>query len=250
MPKDRGVEHVSRQLGDFTALVAQGVQAGQHVKILEAGCGYGVAMMGFVKLFGEAVEVTGINYAPTHGDVETMKETAVEKGLYSRNELDELPEALIPVITFCDASRDLPFRDNTFDFIYSVASLYLFDDKMHFLEECNRILKSEGVARISASLHFARENKGVPAHYDSFWEIWHQGRETKIWDYCKLVPGLDFVWNGSTRDPLAYIELRKQQALRTNLRFIAAVDLNLIWHEWCGIKSIYSTQVDFTPRYR
>jgi len=52
MPKDRGIDKVEAYFGDFVRLIGNRIKKQGKVRILEAGCGYGVAMMGVVKRFG------------------------------------------------------------------------------------------------------------------------------------------------------------------------------------------------------
>ncbi|MCX6750161.1 MAG: class I SAM-dependent methyltransferase [Candidatus Pacearchaeota archaeon] len=258
MPKDRGIEHIERYFGDFTKLVAKKIKKQGKVKILDAGCGFGVAMMGFIKIFWDKVEIVGYNYSKKDGNLETMKKEAIEKKIFTKEEVDKIKN--LPKILYIDASQRLPFPDNTFDFIYSMASVYLYDDKIHFLEECNRILKKDGIARISVAFfeHKKRylQRKGskkkvwitLPEHYRYFWEVWDKGKEVKIWNYCKRIKGLKVV--GKNKESKQYLEIRKQPKLDFKLQFVSAVDLNFIWKKFGGIKSIYTTQKKFKPRWK
>ena len=158
----------------------------------------------------------------------------------------------LPKIIYLDANKKLPFKDNEFDFIYSMASIYLFDDKIHFLEECNRILKKEGIARISPSFgpHF-REKKGFPSRYYEMWEIWDNGKEVKIWNYCRRIKGVLAVWKSRGKgDKPLYIEIKKQLKLDFKLKFITSIDYNFLWKPWIGVKSIYTTQLNFDPHWK
>ena len=192
MPKDRGIKHVNKYFGNFTKLVANKIKEQGKVKILDAGCGYGVAMMDFVKKFGDKVEMIGYNYSKNDGDIEIMKKQAIKKRIFTKQELEKIKN--LPKIIYIDASKGLPFKDNKFDFIYSMASVYLYDDKIKFLEECNRILKKDGIARISVAFypHF-KKKKGFPSKYYEMWEIWDKGKEVKIWNYCKRIKGIKSV---------------------------------------------------------
>ncbi|POX64471.1 hypothetical protein C3492_05410 [Streptomyces sp. Ru62] len=246
MTRDRGLTHARKYLGDLESAVAARIEQQGRVRLLEAGCGYGMAMLELVRRFGDAVEVCGFNYSPIDGDEQRMRSEALARGIFSAEELERTQ---LPRIVFCDASRPLPFADASFDFVYSQASLYLYDDKAAFLEECNRVLAPGGQARISPSLHF--DEKDAPEKYQGYWEIWDQGREVELGEYLRRVPGIDLVWPaGAERPDLAYLDLRRQNHLDLGLRLVASVDLNFVWHEWGGVRSIYSTQVAFTPRYK
>jgi SAM-dependent methyltransferase len=246
MPRDRGIDKIDRYFGDFTRLIEQKIKKKGKVKILDAGCGHGVAMLGYLKLFGDKVEITGFNYSSEHGDTKIMKSEAIKKKIFSKNELQKLK---LPKILYLDASKKLPFKNNEFDFIYSMASVYLYDDKIHFLEECNRILKKDGLARISVAFwpHF-KKIKGFPSRYYEMWEIWDKGKEIKVYDYFKKFNGLKSV--GKNNESKQYLEMIKVPKLDFKLKFITSIDYNHIWREWTGVKSIYTTQKKFKPRWR
>lgn len=258
MPKDRGIEKIRPYFGDFLKLVETRIKEKGRVRILDAGCGWGVAMMGFVKMFGDKVEMVGYNSIKRNGDIIKMKEQAIEKGIFTKEELKTIKN--IPKIVYCDANKKLPFKDSNFDFIYSMASIYLYEKKIEFLQECNRILKKDGIARISPSFGIHNDQsygkvKNIPEEYWEFWRIWNKGREIKIWDYCKKIEGVKAVWRNRNKkggNKPCYIEIRKQEKLDFGLRFVSAIDLNVIWYKWGGVKSIYTTQKQgsFTPRYR
>ena len=247
MPRDRGIENIERYFGDFTRLVADKIKKKGKVKILDAGCGYGVAMMDFVKRFGDKVEIIGYNYSENDGNEKIMKQQAIKKKIFTKKEIENIKK--FPKILYIDASKSLPFKDNQFDFIYSMASVYLYDDKIKFLEECNRVLKKDGIARISVAFypHFEKK-KGFPSKYYEMWEIWDKGKEVKIWNYCKRIKGLKVV--GKKKDSKQYLEIRKQSKLDFKLQFVSSIDYNFIWKGWGGVKSIYTTQKKFKPRWK
>ena len=261
MAKDRTINHVWPRLGsDFKKIIENKVKKKGKIKILDAGCGYGIAMIGFVKKFGDKVEVVGLNYSEKDGNVEIMKKKAIERDIFTKKGLKKIKN--LPKFVYCDASKRLPFKSDSFDIIYGMASIYLFDDKIHFLEECNRILKKDGIARIASSFgpHKTARVKNrwkikYPEKYWEFWEIWDKGKEIKIWNYCNRIPGVKVVWRNRGKKgggkPM-YIEIRGTPKVDFKLQFISSVDMNFIWKKWGGVKSIYSTQLKrtFEPRYK
>jgi hypothetical protein len=91
----------------------------------------------------------------------------------------------------------------------------------------------------------------LPESYQYHWEVWDKGREIKIWNYCNRVSGVRAVWkNRGKGDKPMYIEVRGGKRVNFGLRFISSIDLNFIWKKFGGVKSIYSTQIDFKPRYK
>jgi SAM-dependent methyltransferase len=261
MPKDRGIEKADRYFGDFTKIIAKRVKKlkkGQKLRILDAGCGFGVAMIGFYKRFGNKVEITGFNYSQYDGNQKRMKKEAIKKGIFTEKEYNKIPKRELPKFVYCDASKKLPFKDNTFDFIYSMASIYLYDDKIHFLKECNRIVKKNGLVRISPSFGIHNDQaygkvKHIPPEFWEFWKIYDKGKQVKPENYLRKVPGIKIVWkNKGKGDKPFYLEIKKQKNFDPKLHFVSSVDMNFIWTRWGGVVSYYTTQTpkDFIPRYK
>jgi SAM-dependent methyltransferase len=244
MAKDRGIEKIEEITGDFLKIISKTIAKKGKVKILEAGCGYGVAMMGFVKRFGEKIEIIGFNLNREHGAIDRMKKQAVEKEIFTKAELKKIKN--LPKIIYCDASKKLPFNSDTFDFIYSRAAVYLFDDKVKFFEECNRILKKGGIARIAPgfnSLPAPEGNKDEPYGI----EIWDKGIKVKPEKYFNKIREVKFVTKPKKTH---YLEILKTKNLDFGLKLIASIDYNFVWHEWMGVKSIYTTQINFKPHWK
>ena len=255
MPKDRGIENVERYFGNFIKLVEDKIRKKGKVKILDAGCGYGVAMMGFLKRFGNKVEIIGYNYSSNDGNTKIMKQQAVKRKIFTKQELSKIKK--FPKFYYIDASKKLPFKNNEFDFIYSMASIYLYDKKIKFLEECNRILKKDGLARISPT--FNMDTKKIknkignckPGYYMKYWEIWDKGKEIQIENYCKKIKGVKAVWGNKYKgDKPMYIEIIGNGKVDFKLQFISSIDYNFIWKDWGGVKSIYTTQKKFRPKWK
>ncbi|MBW2996933.1 class I SAM-dependent methyltransferase, partial [Candidatus Woesearchaeota archaeon] len=252
MALDRGIEDIAPRLGDFVKLVEQRINRGDTVRILDAGCGYGTAMMGFVKQVGSKVQLIGFNSSERHGTLETMRNDVIKKGLFAKDELEQIPN--LPRIVYFDASDGLPFESDSFDFIYSINSLHYYDDKIHFLEECNRVLKEGGIARIGSAFgnHYFGLRAHTPEKYPGFWEIWDKGEEVDAWVYLNQFKGVKTVYEPATNkeEVPQYIEIQKQAHLDFKLRLIASIDFNFIWRDWSGVKSIYTTQLEFRPKWK
>lgn len=103
-----------------------GVQ--QVEQILDVGCGIGGSSVYLGQKFG--ARVNGITLSPVQASRAT--ERAQEAGLGTQVQF-QVADAL-----------DLPFEDETFDFVWSLESGEHMPDKEKFLQECYRVLKPGG----------------------------------------------------------------------------------------------------------
>lgn len=237
MTKDRGMEHAQRCMTDIIGIIRNKIKKNGKVRILEAGCGYGVAIMDLIKIFGDKIDISGFNLKPSHGNHKIIKKEAIKKGIFTK---DEIKSIKLPKIYYLDASKRLPFKDNTFDLVYSQTSMYLYADKAHFLEECSRILTNEGIAIIAPSFE---KKKQFPEKYWRYYELWVNGKEIPFWDYIRKFKGVKVVWKNRDKkggDKPMFIEIKKQKKLDFKLKLVAAIDYHKLNKEWFGVKSIYT----------
>jgi len=245
MAKDRGIEHIVKRNGDILNLVKRMIKKKGKVKILEAGCGHGVAMMGFVKEFGNKVELIGFNYSKQHGDVKIMRQQAINKAIFTKSDLNKIKN--IPKIIYLDADKKLPFRTGEFDIIYSIATVYLIRDKVKFFEECYRVLDNGGVARLQPGWAGRMAHELNPKDYHDAWEIWDSGKIVKAYNYFRKIKNVKV---GFVKREASYLEFKKGKMPEYGLNFIAAIDTNYLWTKFMGVKSIYSTQGKFKPHWK
>ena len=167
MAKNRPLRAVIRRLGRIDQLIQQVINKKGHANVLEVGCGFGLPMLELKKQFRNQITLTGIN-----GDKKfNLPKKALWEGI---RQMRFLPWDWLtyekrfgfPTYVNCDASLTLPFDDNSFDFVYSIATTFFLHDKIHFLEELNRILTPDSVARVHFS-HSAIENERYPGAPDS-----------------------------------------------------------------------------------
>jgi SAM-dependent methyltransferase len=145
--KTRDLRHSRRFIGDIGEEIDAklGKTAGK-IRVLELGCGYGAVLIDLFNKYGARVELHGINRFPEHGNLALLKELAKKRGVEDMASLDEI------TIHHFDASQPWPLPDDHFDVVYSQSTFLWLPDKIHALQEINRIMNSTGVARVELRL--------------------------------------------------------------------------------------------------
>ncbi len=257
--RTRGLIEVRRRIGDLRPLIDARLGQGRPVRILEVGCGFGAALMDLRKLYGDQVELHGINRYEHHGNWRRIRRTAVRMGLFS----DEESRAVTPpAVAFYDAGEGLRHETGYFDLVYSQASVFMVPDKIRLLEEISRVLRPDGIARIDVWVR----RKRFPKPYDYVIIIREGDREIPFWDYIKRFPtmkrrrtqrqGLKWTrWLNRLRKPLGlpriphpkkkpYLEMKHHPALDLGLRLVETTNLNDLNPDWYGVQSVYEVRGD------
>jgi ubiquinone/menaquinone biosynthesis C-methylase UbiE len=99
-------------------------------KVLDLGCGNGIASYAFASL---NCEVTAVD-PDTSDDVGLMAADRLRAHISSGS-----------ITTIQSTAESLPFPDNTFDVIYERQALHHFSDLVQGLTECARVLKPGGL---------------------------------------------------------------------------------------------------------
>jgi tocopherol O-methyltransferase len=105
--------------------------------ILDVGCGIGGSSLYLAEKFG--ARVTGITLSPVQAN--RAQERARTAGLEDRTDF-QVANAL-----------NMPFEDNSFDFVWSLESGEHMPDKAKFLQECYRVLKPGGKLMLATWCH-------------------------------------------------------------------------------------------------
>lgn len=244
MELSRTTKELDSYLNNFTKEFEKKLTSKKEVKILDAGCGYGLTILGVAKKLNGKVKLVGYNQKKEHGTINSLESKAIKKGIITKDEFSSLKKN-ISIIHF-NINKKFPFKNNSFDFIYSLASIYLYDDKMKFLENCNKILKKGGVARIhlfeikNSNQTQSKEVLGKPEEYKSYIEIWDEGKLVSFFDYLKKFKGIEIGFGlKENGNKIVYLEMKKQPKLKFNLEFLYAIDSNRLHDKWMGVKSIY-----------
>jgi len=224
----RGLDKLGKRVGDITKTIDSLLKGKRKIRVLEIGFGFGTVLMQLQKIYGNKIELYGMSKRRGHGDWKDIKKVAVEEKIFSGKEMLKVPK---PSLHFGDVDNGLPFRANTFDFVFSQVSFFYYLDKAAFLEDLNRVLKPTGIARIDVNI--GRDT--LPSQYSPSLEIWKGGKEVSFWTYINKFPTL------TKKKALLrpYLEMRKCKKLSLGLKLVHTIDLNLINSDWWGTKSIY-----------
>ncbi|MBN1511760.1 MAG: class I SAM-dependent methyltransferase [Phycisphaerae bacterium] len=102
-------------------------------RVLDVGSGSGDTLLELAEHLPDA-ELVGVDLCQTLLDISRRK--ASERGLDGRVRFEEA------------SATALPYDDVSFDVVFSQDTLHMVDDPVRMLNECARVLKPGGVARI------------------------------------------------------------------------------------------------------
>ncbi|MGQ4645944.1 methyltransferase domain-containing protein [Lyngbya aestuarii] len=109
----------------------------QASQILDVGCGIGGSSLYLAEKF--SAQATGITLSPVQASRASAR--AQEAGLVDKVSF-QVADAL-----------DMPFTDDSFDFVWSMESGEHMPDKEKFLQECYRVLKPGGIFLMATWCH-------------------------------------------------------------------------------------------------
>ena len=224
----RGLQELSLRVGDITADIDRLLKEKRKVRILEIGFGFGTALVELSKKYGDRVELHGINKTPKHGDRAVVQKNALSTKLLTRKQLATLE---MPMLHFKDVSEGLPFPNDHFDLVYSQVAFPYFDDKLRVIEEINRVLTKEGVARIDLLM----SPKNSPPRYRENIELWDKGVRIPFWAFAKRWKSIKK--KRASKRP--YLHMTKARNLRFGAELVYSINFQRIHDSWWGRKSIY-----------
>lgn len=136
---DYKIERRDAQIDLIEELLAWGKITSENAPqdVLDVGCGIGGSSLYLADKF--AAKVTGITLSPVQATRAT--ERAIAADLDSRVQF-QVANAL-----------EMPFEDNSFDFIWSLESGEHMPDKTQFIAECYRVLKPGGKLILATWCH-------------------------------------------------------------------------------------------------
>jgi len=104
MRKNRGLGELDSYLENFSGLIKNKLKYQKKVKILDAGCGYGLAMTGLLKKFGNRIEVIGYNKNKQHGTIKDLKRMSIKRGLFTKEDIKKIKN--FPKIIYLNAEKN------------------------------------------------------------------------------------------------------------------------------------------------
>lgn len=229
--KDRPLNGVLKKLGRIDALVEQYIHEQGCVNVLEVGCGRGLAMHELKMRYGGRLSIVGVNIRRSDGCHELALSAALEQGVVSPEQHAKLGTADRPKYVIADAGICLPFSGRSFDVIYSRATAAFIVDKIHFLEEVNRVLKDQGIARIE--MMTTRLNFAPP--FDVLCEI--KAPSGQLVAFEEFITAFKSITVVARDNPV--LQLSRIPCLDFGLQLSDSVNLQRIDENWWGIKSCY-----------
>lgn len=227
--RGRGLDKLEERAGPVCRQIETRLIGSQRkLRLLEVGCGYGVALMQLRHRFRDRIELMGTNREESHGDLDAMLTAALLCNMSAAADVQSVP---LPTIVYWDAVDGLPFDDCSFDLVVSQMCIQYIPDKILLLREAARVLRDDGVALIHTPLN----RPTIPAPYTLLLEIWDQGVPVALCDYvagCKGHACLRLGYHSC-------VHLSHCTDFGRDLDMVDAIQLDRIFPAWTGVKSIY-----------
>jgi len=227
--RTRGLDELKKRVGDISPHIDHMLKTQKIVTILELGCGFGTALIELSRRYGNRVRLFGINKKERHGDWTAIKNVAVLRKFLTRTEAEKTRPAKI---VFCDVSNGLPFKSRTFDLVFSQVAFQYFDDKIHVIEEVNRVLKPHGIAR----MHIMFFDPHFPKGYQHLLEIWDEGKKMSLKRYLRKYPSVRYA---QTSFGKKHLRMTRTKHLDLHLHLCGTLNVNQLDSDCWGTKSIY-----------
>lgn len=228
----RGIQGVKERVGDYVRDIKGLIDKKGKIKVLEIGAGYGKSLLELKKMFGDKIETYGIN-KEKKWDVNLVKKFGLYENIFSKKEID----INLPKIYILDAGKKLPFNSESFDFIYSGSTIQYIHDKAFFLEEVNRLLKKDGIARLHD--HF-KKKENYPIELRNLFEIWDNGKRVEVKDYILSIKKFTNIKFKKTKyHPEGYLLMKKSKKFDLGLKYVTSFDIHQLGEKLWGTKVIY-----------
>lgn len=221
----QGLEGAKGRIGDISKQIKEILKKKKHIKVLEIGAGFGRALLELKQIFGDRIEVFGTNY-----ESEWNQKLTQEYALDQKFSKKDIPK----IYTKIDAGKKLPFKNNSFDFVFCQATMQYILDRVFFIEKVNRILTKKGIG----VLELQEYRSDHPKEYENLIEIWDDGKNVDFLKYLKKFKNIQI--KKSKGRAWHYLIMKKTKNLKLRLKLVHSIDLeNDIYSGWWGKKVIY-----------
>ena len=146
----RGIEDSKDRVGGILQDIKKILKTKKKMKILEIGCGYGRTLLELKKIFGDKIETHGINLEKKWNK-KLCRKFGISEKIFTKKVIDKN----LPKIHILDAGKKMPFKNNSFDYIYSWATMQYVVDKAKLLEEVNRLLTDKKTKYLLISINYS-----------------------------------------------------------------------------------------------
>ncbi|MDO8628428.1 MAG: class I SAM-dependent methyltransferase [Nanoarchaeota archaeon] len=228
--RSRGLKEAKDRIGDIAQIARQLLKKKNKIKVLEVGCGYGKLLLDLKRVFGERVDVVGINVEKRWNQGLVRRFVLAHK-LFSKKSIDKN----LPKIIIADAGMKFPFSSNYFDLVISQSCIQYVHDKVNFLEEINRVLTPRGIAHTD----FQDNTGDQPIEYQHLFEIWDGKKRIPV---QKLLKKYGLIIKKAKLRKEGYIIMKKMNTFRLPLKLVGVINTHEINKEWWGNKSVYVIQ--------
>ena len=229
--RKRGIKEAKERIGDIVKDIKGLLKEKKKVRVLEVGCGYGRALLELKKSFKDRIEIHGIN-KEKRWNLKLIKRYALHQKVFTKKDINQN----LPKIYIADAGQKLKFPNNYFDYIYSQACIQYIADKALFMEEINRILKKDGLAR----LDMQPRNMEFPVEVQHLFEIWDNSKRVDFIKYVRQFKNIKVIH--TQKRSIGVITMRKAKNFKMNLKFIKDISLQDICDDWHPRKAIFKVK--------
>ena len=208
--RNRTFDELCRRLGRLDEIIAHIVDAQGHASVLEIGAGSGIPMHQLHLKFGDRLSICGLNRWPHHGHHDLSLAEGMEFGVFDEATVAFYRDHEPPMYLCADAGEGIPLGDETFDFVYSQASIPFVRDKANLIREVNRVLKPGGSARLQVNLR----SEFMLGDTASLFRIEADGKMLSIEDFAHDIDGLTAATSPSG---VKYLQVDKRPVIQLNL---------------------------------
>ena len=214
MVRDRTYEELARRLGPVSDAIAAAIERNGTAATLEIGAGVGLVMHQLHMMFGRRLEPFGLNRRRHHGDHRQCIEEGLNAGVFDETVRHFYERHTAPAYVCADAGKAIPVADESFDFVYSQATIPFVADKANLIREVHRILRPGGSARLQVNLR----PKFMLGDTDSLFRIRRAGTVQSIEDYVGEVNELTAELSPGG---VGYIGVDKSQEMELGLSLVS-----------------------------